>query len=882
MTNDEIEYQIRERNSLTVSLPQNLCIHNLIDYWIDKTPNSIAIVNKNQNITYKQLYDKSLKVTKYLITNGINSDDKVGTFMNRSIETIITFIGILRSGAAYVPLDPLLPQSRLEYMILDSEVKMIICDNNVISSEITTIDYFAVIDNSYDLNIQVHNIPEDNLAYIKYTSGSTGKPKGVMITHKNIVGFLYSYQPVVNIKGTRIGTCVAPLNFDTSIEEIYSCICFGGTVHLMDLEQMSDFEYFAEYIVNNNINVSYIIPDFLDEIGKYLKKYTKIPLQTLITGLHAKKNRIFKNFLEFEHLTILNAYGPTEVTYGSTAYQVNGTEEDENYTPIGMPFPNYQSYVVDSQMQLLPDLIPGEHLIGGVGLSSGYINKPENTKKHFINIVLNGVKTKVYRSGDLVCWSPDGNLQFLGRKDNQVKINGYRIEISEIEYAINKISYVHESIVVRYEQKNMHDKLIAYIVLKKGIDSTGKDIKDELKNIIPNYMIPTLINIINIIPRFPNGKINYKLLEESNLNTNLNRLHLLPPKTKTEKILKKIFEENLKTGEISVSDNFFEVGGDSLTAIRIIIQIEDALDQKIPLSYIYSFPTIRILAHELDKNSDNIDKIILNIRQGDNQFPVFFVHSLDGSVLTYRHIINNLNDKFKIFGLQTDYDEDSRIQNTDIVNIAKGYIDELLKNVNNDNIIALVGYSFGGILAFEMASQLEKLGYITKLVMVDSRMDSFYKKKYPNKFKIISGLNFIKWIFIYSCKYIYRYIKTNDKDVLRKYIARIRFEIFKTAKRSMQPVFIDPQYGEDINKTMQKSLKLADDYEPKFYAGNTLLIKCTDEVNGRIILKSRSNFLSKFKKGKLIIERIEALHSNVKDDKYAKHVAQHINKFLID
>jgi len=808
----------------------------------------------------------------------------VGVMMDRSIDMVVSFFGILKTGAAYVPLDLNLPASRLKYMIDDAEIKLLIAVDNLnnLYSKIESEKFSNIISAQIIPSSSLPKISSNNLAYIKYTSGSTGQPKGVMIKHKNVVGFLYSYRQVVNVYEKRIGTCVAPLSFDTSVEEVYSCICFGGTVHIMTKEQTTDLEYFARYIVDNQINVSYIIPEFIEGIGNYLKVESNIPLITLLTGLHAKKNSVFKPFFELKTtVRVINGYGPTEVTYGSNAYQMLGNEDPLEYTPIGKPLPGYNTYLVDSNMQLLPDFIPGELIIGGVGLSQGYINKPDITALKFIDFEDRKFKTKVYKSGDVVYSLPSGDFQFVGRNDDQVKISGFRIEISEIEEALNSNENIKTSIVIKRKGKK-HDQLIAYIILKKKMDNAGIQLQEFLQDKIPRYMIPAFIVQIDSMPQFSNGKINYALLPEPKYHLTSKNKNFKDPKSFTEEKIKQIFEEQMDMESIGVEDNFFDLGGDSITAVHIMQQVEKIFGRKIPVSMLYKYTSIRKLSNEVEKqSSDGTYNSVIPIRKEGNREPIFFTHEVSGSVFFYNKIIKRIDKTFPVYGIQSNYKEDIKIGKDGLEKLSGIYVNNILK-VSKQKRIVLIGFSFGGIIAFEMARQLNKLGHRTCLIILDTTMSSIHSKMYPQKHKTINNIDWYRWVCLYFCKTVYTIFKTRNFKNFTNSIRHLQFEFnrkYVNVKR--RPPIENPEEEKILAENKSISRKLVRKYHPEIYYGNLFLIQCNGETEGVIVNKTKTNFFRPFVEGKIFKKQVNTTHKEIFKEPNVEEVTDMINSIIM-
>jgi len=880
LSDEELHNKVFEYNKGKVPYPKSKGVHELINEWILKTPAEVALVCEGRQLTYGNLGEKANRISRCLHSKKVTPEDLIGVMMKRSENVIISYLAIWNMGCAYVPLDPELPAARIQYMVDNARVKLIIKDDDIA-------DEFNV--ESLNFNHALSSLAADQplllpenkpgLAYVKYTSGSTGLPKGVMISHENIVVFLYSYREVVGVKNKRTGTCVAPLSFDTSVDEIYSCICFGGTAHIMMKQQVLDLNYFSNYLTESKINVSYIIPEFLEGVGKSLQNQSEIYLQTILTGLHAKKNRAFENFFGLHsEIRVLNAYGPTEVTYGSSAYRVRGTEPRDEYTPIGKPFPNYQTYVVDSEMQILPDFVAGELLIAGPALSSGYINNPETTREKFVDFSIGDSITRVYKTGDRVCYLSSGDVAFMGRNDDQVKISGYRIELGEIEEALLKMSNISQSLVLTKNIGTLGYRIVAYIVLKNRSEADMQRVEYELKSRLPLYMVPSFFVPLDKIPQFPNGKINFHALPEPKRNQEKPENKIIPV-NETEKKLKRIFEHHLGVGEIGVHDHFFDIGGDSLAAVHIMQEIENQFQRHIPISLLYQFPTVKRIAHEIMyKTFEGRRDSLIGIHENGDLSPLFFVHSLGGSVLMYHEIIQQLDKQHPVFGIQSSYDHTLDLSGNTIKTIAKGYVEEIVK-IAQSRTVYIAGFSFGGVMAFEIACWLQKMGHPHKLIILDTRMNNFRRKLHPRKYYMEEHLLFLFWLIKYLIRMVLDIVVGRNPIKARNKFNHLKFEIsvFQQIRKNKKGV--NEPGGMDV-EIAKVSHKLSENYEPGIYKGDMCLIQCVGGNNGKVYNKTMTNYYRSFVKGKIRKFHVNAYHIDMLKQEKGKRVAEIMNTII--
>jgi len=604
LSQSEYEEMIFSWNNKSVNVPDCIGVHSLFEKWAEQIPLEICIVQKNEEITYLDVNQKANRLAHKLIEGGITPESTVGIFLDRSIASIICILAVLKSGGAYVYLDANSPNERIDFILIDSNVSIIITNEELESllpfTGIPQIISDEILESpKQDFVNPKINISKENLAYIMYTSGSTGKPKGVMISHQNILGFLFGYKEVTLDGSRRIGTTVSPFNFDNTVDEIFSTICFGGTLHIIQPEDFSDGHYFAKYLIDKKITTCYILPDLLNDLAKNMKSIeSESNLKCLITGLSPKKEKLLQAFRSiYSNLRILNAYGPTEVTYGATAYDFKTTVDPNRDVPIGVPYPNYQVYAVDKYISPVPKSVTGELLVGGTGISRGYLNRSSLTAERFIPDPFSGkLGQRLYRTGDIVRFLPDGNIEFLGRDDLQVKIRGYRIELGEIESIMSNFPGISKSVVTANRNDHGDTRLVAYI--KVNVEFSGIDsFRDYLNGFLPKYMIPNFITILDEIPMLSNGKVNRQALPKPEMNRELLNLELIEPRNDCEKVILGIWKSVLEMDTIGVHDDFFYLGGHSLMATQILSRIRNLFGIEISLRAFFGGSTIENLSN---------------------------------------------------------------------------------------------------------------------------------------------------------------------------------------------------------------------------------------------------------------------------------------------
>ncbi|QYX31923.1 non-ribosomal peptide synthetase [Sphaerospermopsis torques-reginae] len=603
LTQDEIQ-QLQTWNQTETEYPQDKTFVDLFAEQVIKNPDKLAVVFASESLTYQQLNAKANQLANYLIENyQIQPDTLIGISVERSLEMIVGILGILKAGGAYVPIDPNYPQERIELMLADSGISVLLTQSCLVDKlpldSLENTVKVVYLDEERDkypspiVNCQLSTVNYNNLAYVIYTSGSTGKPKGVMIEHQAIVNLALAWGEKFQVKNESRLLQFGSFSFDLSIGEIATALSAGACLYLGHKDTLLPGESLVEFLIEHKITHGFLSPSALSVLPK-----TNFPdLQCLTVGGEACAAELVSQWGTEQYL--YNCYGPTESTVTAAIYlcQPNGEKP-----PIGKPLPNIRIYILDANHQPLPPGIPGELCIAGVGLARGYLNRPDLTATKFIDIKLFGKSERIYKTGDLAKWNNQGYLEYLGRIDEQVKLRGFRIELGEIESLLLQHPSVKEAVVILYETDN-NPRLIAYITESEKTANLAVEVREYLKNNLPNYMVPSQIMVLENLPLTANGKINRRALPAPNTTT---AADVEIPATPTEEILASLWQGLLKVKSISRSDNFFELGGNSLLATQLITRIRDGFQVEIPVRKVFEQSILSELAREIDKASKSV------------------------------------------------------------------------------------------------------------------------------------------------------------------------------------------------------------------------------------------------------------------------------------
>ncbi len=615
LTSKERKQILHDWNVTRPDYPDNTCLHHLFEKMAEEHPDKLAVVSGKNYLTYHELNIRSNQLSHYLISSGIRPETMVGVHMERSLEMVTAIMAVLKAGGAYVPIDPAYPRERIDYMVRDSNIKILLTKRDINAG--LSIDHAKMIylDTDIDLieSFSSENpdttVASKNLAYVIYTSGSTGKPKGVMIEHQNAVAFLYGAEQLGRRKEHLSGTSVASFCFDANVWEFFMNLCFGGTLHILDTRLFITANTLVDYFADNHITSAYIPPGILIPVIKELESRgpASFSLDRLLVGVEPLLQSTLQRLRDlFPHIRIINIYGPTEATVGTTLYKFDSAVVPDKITPIGKPVAGYKVYVVDKNFNPVPVNVPGELCVAGAGVGRGYLGLPERTAQSFISNPFDpDPNSRLYKTGDFVKWLADGNIEFVGRRDHQVKIRGFRVEPREIEYCLYDHPKLRE-VAVTAKEIGKEKKIIAYFIPFKDKIET-EELKTFLRKSLPEYMIPEFFIEMEAFPTTPNGKLDRKALPVPDIN-HLRKKAFAAPQNDMEHNLVRIFSDQLGLERISVVDGFFEIGVSSITIIELIAEIKNKTGMALKPTDFFEYPTISSLSGFLLSGGDTEKK----------------------------------------------------------------------------------------------------------------------------------------------------------------------------------------------------------------------------------------------------------------------------------
>lgn len=826
LTNADRQRLLEEWNNTQTHFPEEICIHQMFEAQVEQTPDAIAVRFENQSLTYQQLNQRANQVAHSLHTSGIKPGCLVGVYLDRSLEMIAGLLGILKAGAAYVPLDPAYPLERLSFILADTQVPVILTQAPLVESlPPHTAKVICLDSDSPTLAAQSQENPivavnPNHLMYVIYTSGSTGQPKGVMIPHRGICNQLHWRQTTFCLTATDRVLQTISFSFDPSVWQIFWPLSCGAQLVLPRPGRHQDSADLVQVMAQQQITVMALVPSLLRVLLAEKQLDRCRCLRYIFCGGEALpldlQERFFARF-NLENV-LHNVYGPTEASIDATFWPCQrGTLYP--IAPIGRPIANTQIYILDSQLQPVPIGASGELHIGGAGLADGYLNRPELTAEKFIpHPHSDQPGARLYKTGDLARYLPDGNIEFLGRIDHQVKIRGFRIELGEIEAVLNQHPAVKQSVTIAREDIPGDRRLVAYIVpqhqaaglasgLAPGLAPGLGEIRSFLKERLPEYMVPAAFVMLETLPLTPNGKVDrHNLPAPAPARPELEN-SFVAPEDPIELELTQIWELSLGIQPIGIQDNFFELGGNSLLAARLLAQTEEKFQKKLPLATLLQAPTIEQLANILRQAGWTAVWDALVPIQPNGSKPAFYcVHDVGGNVLSYYPLAHYLGGDQPFYGLQSRGLDGESMPHDRIEDIAADYI-KAIQAVQPDGPYFLGGYSFGGLVAYEMAHQLHIQGQqVAVLALLDTPHPEGWYKPYPLP------------LHLRFCKHMRHLSQLNLREKFTYIQEKLGFRLFRNQPSQTATA--------DAIKTAHK--QAGRKYQPQLYPGRAILWRAAE------------------------------------------------------
>jgi len=812
--------QFAEWNRTDTEYPRELCMHELVEAQVARTPNAVAVEHASVSLTYLELNQRANQLAHFLAKRGIGPESKVGICLRRSLELPVALLAVLKAGAACVPLDPAYPKERLSYMLEDSQTPLVLTQAGLLA-EVTDFDAEVVnLDADWKLfagesreNVRTGVKPE-NLAYVIYTSGSTGKPRGVLLTHGGLVNHNVAAAQLFGMTNSDRMAQFASISFDIAVEEIFPTWISGGALVVREEDASLAVGDFLRWVQEKRVTALDLPTAYWHELVRELSESTlRLPesLRIVIVGGEKASSAALTAWRKIAGPKVrwVNTYGPTETSVIVTSFEPKASEEIPAVLPIGRPIANTKIYILDKNLQPQPVGIAGDLYVSGPGLARGYLNRPETTAEKFVlDPFSSELGARMYKTGDLARYLASGEIEFAGRTDDQVKIRGYRVELEEIEAVLGAHAGVREVVVAARENAAGEKSLAAYVVPAREQVPTTSELRLYLKQKLPHYMVPSAFVLLEGMPKTPNGKVDKRALPAPKGSDFAEPQEYVAPTAELETQLTKIWETVLDKKPIGIRDNFFELGGHSLLAARLMHRIEQSLGQRLPLAALLQSPTIEQLARLLrqEKWSSSWSSLVAIQPEGSRP-PFFCVHGVGGNVVGFRDLALHLGKDQPFYALQPQGLDGKRPCLTSIPQMAERYIQEI-RRVQPEGPYRIGGYSFGGLVAYEMAQQLEAQGEDTAvLALFDT---------YPGK--VESRGSQLKNLLGLPLKVQATFVLKKGTFVLMTLRKRLELRMLPRALRNVK----------------QACSKAAGDYDVKPYSGRVTLFRVKEKSVGSL------------------------------------------------
>jgi aspartate racemase len=918
-----------EWNANQTPIPET-CIHQLFESQVEQSPDAIAIISEDEQLTYRELNSRANQLAHYLQSQGVGTETLVAICVEKSVQILVGLLGILKAGGTYIPLDPSYPHERRIDKLKNAQVTLILTQSNMSDSlgdcgaKVVSLDLELESISQHSIDNPSSSVTPENLAYVIYTSGSTGQPKGVMISHRSMVNHSMAMGRIFELSRQDRVLHFSNISFDAAVEEIYPTWLSGGTLVLPTRKLYTSITYFLEEISQQAITVINLPTAFWHELVhgiSILNKSLSAELRLVIVGgekvsksTYQKWRSLVGNFPRW-----LNTYGPTETTVSATMYEPSESLQTDAEVPIGRAIANLQTYILDRNLQPSPIGTSGELYIGGVGLSRGYLNRPDITAKRFIpNPFSKNPEDRLYKTGDVARYLPDGNIGFIGRADFQIKIRGFRVEPIEIETQLEKYPAVNQSIVLCHDTPNGEKFLVAYLSAGKDQTIDVDELGQFLRQKLPAYMLPSSFIVLDTLPLTPNGKVDRRALIDLDTAQQQNE-EMITPRDELEQQLAIIWQKLLGLSEICINANFFELGGNSLLSVRLVTEIEKIFNYHFPLSSFFQMGTIANIAkwmREQPSETISLDEIPAGLDLEDYRAFSSLCAGRIGKHIGKRGLIVEIpptemkSSKPFIWIGYIDFSKNlglhqpvytipggswTPLNSTEnyIEAIASVIVDELL-SIPQDEPYLIGGNCYEGLVAMEVAHQLQEKGKeVSFLAIID-------KPGPPKTYYTLRQLDFKLCILKFHLLQLFP-LSLTDKG---RYIVERLFSF--NAEEETRRIENERDLSESLNEqSSQKAKRILNEYDrilpqaldsidqvsrgyhSKSYAGKVMLTSPTKfdlKSDTKDIFLTDLSWLfpyygwEKFLTGKVELHKIDCAHVNVGMKQNAEQIGRLIWK----
>lgn len=864
---------LNDWNDTKVDYDLTIPVHKLIEQQAKKTPGRIAIEFENKTMTYRELDELTNQIAHYLIELGVKPDTMVGICIDRSLEMEIGLLSIMKAGGAYVPMDPTYPQDRVDYMIEDSQIKIILSTENLSDviknhkAQTIFLDAGREKFKEYSKESPDVKISPYNMVYMIYTSGSTGNPKGVMNIHRGLSNQIQWIRDYLKCTAEDIVLQKTSFSFDVSTFELFMPLICGAKLVFAIPDGHKDNKYLLDVVNEKKITIIHFVTSmlamFLEETE--LDKFKSVRL-VVSSGEEVTIPVQTAFFYKFPEVELHDLYGPTETSVHVTYWKCD-VNTKLNTVPIGKPVANTTAYVMDRYEKPVPVGVAGELHIGGVQVAKGYYHREELTRERFIKDIFSGVEgATLYKTGDLVRFMQDGNIEYFGRKDNQIKLRGFRIELGEIETVLSRFNGVRSSVVIARDH-NGDKRLIAYIVPFENTELSVPEIREYLKEKLPPFMHPSDFVMIKEIPLTGSGKVNKNALPDPETMRAADPGAYEEPKDELQLQLVKIWEKVLGRKPIGIKDNFFEAGGHSLLALRLFGYIEKLTGKKLPLSVLFTSPTIEQLAVILkDEGWKPQWKSLVAVKPGGSKLPFFYVPPAGGTALEMKDFVKYLHADQPFYILESLGFDGKEKPHTEIDEMSTFYVKEI-QSLQPEGPYLLGGRCFGGRVVFDVAQKLTKQGQKVALLSIFDTWPPFTEKPVDHIPQERNAGHFVSASVEHLKSGQFLKVATN-------YISYVTKKFIKKVKDKYELTF-SSESRRRYNEIKQIHFRAQDRYIAKKFPGKITLIECEET---KAEYKDKWADLAEGGLDYYVIPGTN--HRSIVEEPHIRHFAEKLNKVL--
>ena len=891
-----------EWNETRADYPRDKCVHHIFEEAVAKTPDAVAVELEGTRLTYRALNERANRLAHYLQRLGVGSETIVAVCLDRSSEMILALLGILKAGGAYLALDSSHPKERLALMLEEAHAPIVLTqdkllallpetDQAIISNPKSQISNPTIIclDSSEQEIAQesprnpVGKATAESLAYISFTSGSTGKPKGVCVPHRAVVRLVKNTN-YASLGASEVFLQLAPLAFDASTFEIWGALLNGARLvifppHAPTLAELGGF------IQKRGVTTLWLTAGLFHQMIEEQSSSLLGVRQLLAGGDVLSVTHVKRALKALPHCRLINGYGPTENTTFTCCHQITNANVEGHSIPIGRPIANTQVYVLNENLQPVPIGVPGELYAGGDGLAHGYLNQPDLTAKKFIpSPFSNDPRARLYRTGDFSRWLPDGNIEFLGRMDAQVKMRGNRVELGEIETILSRHPAVRECVVVARKDNSGDKQLTAYFVSMDSAQPASEELREHLRRALPEYMIPSGFVRLQSLPLTVSGKVDRKALPGPGEKESESRQTFVPINDDVEKRLAEIWQDILDRSRVGASDDFFELGGHSLLALRLIARVEIVFGKKIPVAAVFHARTVAQMAILLREKSQPANATsIVEIQSQGSRPPLMLVHGAGGGMFWgYAALANHLGTDQPVYGFKS-RGLDGCAELASVEEIARQYVADL-RAFQPRGPYYLGGYCFGGNVAYEMARELHAQGEKVALLALINCMppNSSYDRIH---FSAAFCAKFLKNL-IYWSNYVLHLKRGRRREFLGWKLRAIRTKLLHKLRLSGKaPLdfniedFVDLTSQPEGRRSLWEShVHALFKHQPKPCAGRLTLFR----TRGHTLLCSFDDTFgwSDLAAGGVTVRIVSGAHETIMDEPHVHSLADELRKCL--